>query len=232
MMNKNIYNSAFYSLGVQLSIAFLCVGAIFIKIKPEDQIINEILILETFVQLIEIAFYIWLIFQFSSIQIDVSLVRYFDWFITTPTMLFSLISFMIYYNIRNSSSPQLTKDLSVESIAIQHKNLLIQIGALNAIMLGFGLLGELKKINKQVSFGMGTIALLWVFYLIYDNFVSSNILIQFLFWFNFLVWAMYGVAYLLKFDAKNITYNILDVFSKNINGLMILGYIVYLQFFS
>ena len=34
----------------------------------------------------------------------------------------------------------------------------------------------------------------------------------------------------MPFDNKNITYNILDVFSKNINGLMILGYIIFIYF--
>ena len=227
-MNQNIYTSAYYSLLVQFIIAVFCLSGTFFKLNTDDKILNEILVLETIVQFIEFFFYIWLVFNFSNIKIDVSLIRYLDWFITTPTMLFSLICFMVYYN--NKTQNISTTSLSMREIYNNNSSIINNILLLNAIMLIFGLLGELKTIGKHIGFFIGTICLSLSFYLIYSHFVNNQLLNQILFWFNFILWSIYGFAYLMSFDNKNITYNILDVFSKNINGLMILGYIIFIYF--
>jgi len=111
-MNQNIYTSAYYSLLVQFIIAVFCLSGTFFKLNTDDKILNEILVLETIVQFIEFFFYIWLVFNFSNIKIDVSLIRYLDWFITTPTMLFSLICFMVYYNKK-------TQNISTTSLSMR-----------------------------------------------------------------------------------------------------------------
>ena len=101
---------------------------------------------------------------------------------------------------------------------------------LNAFMLILGFLGELKLIKKYLATIFGFFGLIGAFYLIYRNFVGEKLINNYLFWFNFILWSLYGLAYMLSFKNKNIFYNILDVFSKNINGLFILAYILYVKY--
>jgi hypothetical protein len=39
--------------------------------------------------------------------------------------------------------------------------------------------------------------------------------------FLFIVWLLYGIAYLFNYKYRNVSYNILDIFSKNFYGLYI-----------
>ncbi len=224
-MNQNIYKSAYYSLFVQFIIAIICILGTFIKLDNEDQILYEVLVLETVVQIIQFSFYLWLVFNFSNIKIDISIVRYYDWFFTTPTMLFSLICFMIYMYNKNNFLP--TEDLSLVSIYNGNSNIITKIMISNALMLILGYLGELNVISKAFGFVSGTLLLFYVFYYIYITFVQEESVNKFLFWFNFIVWSGYGIAYILSHKNKNTMYNILDVFSKNINALFILFFIFF-----
>lgn len=224
-MDKSIYTTAVYSLLIQAFIAIVCILGIFIKLDSKDKILNDILILETIVQIVEFTFYVWLIYNFATLNINVTLVRYLDWFITTPTMLFTLIAFMIYRN--NTLNNINTENMSFKEIINSHFNTLAYIFVANAGMLFLGFLGEYNAITKNLAFITGTILLLISFYLIYYNFVSSDWLNNYLFWFNFILWSGYGVAYMCSYTTKNVIYNIIDIFSKNINGLLIFSYILF-----
>ena len=223
-MDISIYKSALTSLIIQLIIGLLSLYGLSIKLNDDQVILNQILLLETIVQFIEFSFYIWLVFNFSKIKVNVSLIRYLDWFITTPTMLFSIISFFIYQNVK----PEL---LSLKNIFYDNINILTWIFGLNAFMLILGFLGEIKLIKKYLATILGFFGLIGAYYLIYTNFVGDNLMNNFLFWFNFILWSLYGFAYMLSFKNKNIFYNILDIFAKNINGLLILGYILYVKYY-
>ena len=222
-MDISIYKSALTSLIIQLIIGLLSLYGLSIKLNDDQSILNQILLLETIVQFIEFSFYIWLVFNFSKIRVNVSLIRYLDWFITTPTMLFSIISFFIYQNVK----PEL---LSLKNIFYDNINILTWIFGLNAFMLILGFLGEIKLIKKYWATILGFFGLIGAYYLIYTNFVGDNLMNNFLFWFNFILWSLYGIAYMFSFKNKNIFYNILDVFAKNINGLLILAYILYVKY--
>jgi hypothetical protein len=93
-------------------------------------------------------------------------------------------------------------------------------------MLFFGLLGELDIANKYVTFSLGFVFFYLSFKEIYDNYVGDNEINKGLFNFLFVVWSLYGIAALFNFEIKNISYNILDLFSKNFYGLFIF-YIIY-----
>jgi bacteriorhodopsin len=223
-MDKSIYKSALTSLIIQLIIGILSLYGLSIKLENKQLILNEILLLETVVQFIEFTFYIWLVFNFANIKVNVSLIRYFDWMLTTPTMLFSMICFFIYQNHKSEL-------LSLKSIFFDNLNILSLIFSLNAFMLILGFLGEINIIKKYLATILGFFGLIGSYYLIYTNFVGDNLINNYLFWFNFILWSLYGVAYMLSFKNKNIFYNILDVFAKNINGLLILSYILYVKYY-
>lgn len=223
-MDKSIYKSALTSLIIQLIIGILSLYGLSIKLENNQHILNEILLLETVVQFIEFTFYIWLVFNFANIKVNVSLIRYFDWMLTTPTMLFSVICFFIYQNHKSEL-------LSLKSIFFDNLNTLSLIFSLNAFMLILGFLGEINIIKKYLATILGFFGLIGSYYLIYTNFVGDNLINNYLFWFNFILWSLYGVAYMFSFKNKNIFYNILDVFAKNINGLLILSYILYVKYY-
>jgi hypothetical protein len=88
-------------------------------------------------------------------------------------------------------------------------------------MLLFGLLVELGILNIYISLLLGTYFLLLSFYSIYKNYVLLNSKNNNLFYFIFIVWEIYGIVYLLPYNYRNASYNILDIFSKNFYGLFL-----------
>lgn len=224
-MIKRVYESAFASLAVQFLIGIICLIGIFYKVDIEDRVLNEILILETIVQFVEFVFYIWLVAQYHKLEIDISIARYFDWFFTTPAMLFSLISFMIYY--AKTQRGESTENLTLRSIYSENNDVINSVLLYNALMLIIGFLGEVKIIARNVAFVIGSVFLFMAFYLIYANFTQHDTLITIVFAYNLIVWSGYGIGYMMSYENKNIAYNILDIFAKNIQGLLILGFIIY-----
>ena len=230
-MAISIYNSARFSLILQIIICIICSYGLTIRLEPEHYVLNELLLLETVVQFIELSFYVGLIYAFTKVKTNISVMRYYDWFITTPTMLFTIIAFMVYKNKQNEEKESdIEKNTSIKQIFSENKNTILLILLLNAIMLMFGFLGEKKKISRNAGFLYGSIAFCGAFYLMYVKFVNNVLINQQTFWFNFILWALYGVAYKLSYKNQNIAYNILDIFSKNLNGLLIFGYIYFLKY--
>ena len=222
-MKINIYRSAYISLLFQLFIGLLCIYGLQIKLSNQDQIIHEILLLETIVQIIEFTFYVWLIYNFKNINYDVTYTRYFDWVITTPTMLLSIILFMVYIENKDKKIVKFTETIE------ENKEPLLVIFFSNFLMLLFGFLGEIKKINKMLSFSLGSIMFVICYYTIYKNFLGTNQINSYLFFITLTIWSLYGIAFLFPYVLKNISYNILDIFSKNINGLFIFVFTLYIS---
>ena len=235
-MAISIYKSARFSLIVQIIICLICSYGLTFKLQPKDKILNELLILETVVQAIELMFYVGLLYSFSKVKNNVSVLRYYDWFLTTPTMLFTIIAFMIYKQETESEDKKTlekngTKDKTystVKTVFQDYRKTILQILFLNAAMLLFGVIGEKKIISRKRAFISGSAVFTSAFYLIYKNFVNDILINKIVFWFNFILWSMYGIAYTFSYKNQNIAYNILDIFSKNLNGLLIFGYVYYL----
>jgi hypothetical protein len=93
-------------------------------------------------------------------------------------------------------------------------------------MLLFGYLGEMKVISVVFSVLLGFIPFLTYYYIIYTNYVSENTKEYSIFIYFFCFWSLYGVAAFLPYYAKNIMYNVLDIFSKNFFGIFLV-YIIY-----
>ena len=178
--------------------------------------------MELFVQLIEGAFYIWLAFNFLKL-INITPKRYFDWALTTPTMLITLIAYLIFLNAKETNQ---TQGLTLYSILTTNSNVIIPILLLNWAMLLFGYLGEIKVIPVLYSIILGFIPFVIYYTMIYSNFVQkTNNGYIFFFYFLFF-WSLYGFVAALPYYTKNILYNILDLFAKNFFGLF-LAYIIY-----
>ena len=61
----------------------------------------------------------------------------------------------------------------------------------------------------------------WVFKFVYEEYVKENETNKRLFYFVFIIWALYGFAAMAGDNVKNISYNGLDLIAKNFYGLYI-----------
>jgi hypothetical protein len=189
---------------------------------PEHYIINHLLYLELTVQIIEGMFYIWLIYNFNKVT-NVTPKRYVDWFITTPTMLFTLMVYMIYLGRKNTNIG--TTGMTLFGVLKDNLDTVSKIVSLNWLMLFFGFLGEVQIIPTGFGVLMGFIPFLIYYYMIYYKFAIQSDTGLKLFWYFFFFWSIYGVVALLPYNLKNAIYNILDLFAKNFFGLF-LAYII------
>lgn len=208
-----LQNTAYVSISAQIICAIISFIGIFFKLPKHQKILTNILQLETFVQVIEGIYYYWLIKNISNP--DITKTRYYDWFLTTPTMLLSTIIYFKYLEIKNTD-----KTITLLGFIKQYKTEIALIFVFNWIMLGVGYLGETGVLSKSVYIPLGFVFFGLSFYMIRKHFVTNS---ESLNLFNVLltIWGLYGVAAIFSFTTKNIMYNILDIFSKNFYGIYI-----------
>jgi len=82
--------------------------SLFINVPPKFLFLKQMMSLEIAVQTIEGLFYIYWLYHFKTI-VNITPIRYFDWVITTPTMLINLICYLIFLEYKEKNiSEQLT----------------------------------------------------------------------------------------------------------------------------
>ena len=210
---KNVARTIYLSLIMQLTTTLISLDGLNYDLNEKDYVLREILILEAFVQFVEAFFYIWVILALKDLKIMTSR-RYIDWFITTPTMLVSTIVFFEYLNNKS-------KTIRLVDFIKENKQDVLKIVSYNFMMLLFGLLGELQIIDNKIAVTIGFIFFYLTFKLIYDKYAYKTKEGMKLFNFLVVVWSLYGIAALMPLKAKNISYNMLDIVSKNFYGLFI-----------
>lgn len=216
------YITLVISIIVQIITGILEIGAIFVKVPTIYSLIRQLLILELVVQFFEGTFYVWLAYNFTKV-LNVTPKRYVDWVVTTPTMLITLMLYLIYLNKRLENK---THELEFFTLLKDNSNIIIPVVILNWLMLLFGYLGEMKIIPVLLGVFLGFIPFLIYYYMIYVNFVTQNASGHLLFWYFFFFWSLYGFVAVLPYYVKNSCYNILDLFSKNFFGVF-LSYIIF-----
>ena len=217
LLNVTVY----ISLLVQILTGIFDYYVVNLNIPNNIIVLKQVLIMELVVQLIEGIFYVWLAYNILTVT-NITPHRYYDWYLTTPTMLVSLSIYLIY--LRNEEENKKT-DTSVIKLFYDNLNVLALVIFLNFIMLTFGYLTEIKKISKFTGVLSGFVPFLIYFYLIYENFAKFSKSGFQLFLFFFCVWFIYGIAALMSYKIKNTMYNILDLFAKNFFGVY-LGFVV------
>jgi bacteriorhodopsin len=220
-----------FSLFVQLVTGLITVYGLFLKLKPKDQILTDILGLETIVQFIEAAFYVWIMFASVNINLMASR-RYIDWVITTPVMLLSTIMFMKYDEVHSKKTEEEEKEkepLNTKDFIMKNKEDILKMVGYNAAMLLFGYMGETNAISKYISIPIGFVFFFQSFHLIYEKFAQKTEKSMNLFKFLVGIWSLYGVAAMFPANLKNVSYNLLDIVSKNFYGLYIFYEIMQVQ---
>jgi len=101
-LNNILKTSVYASLFVQSVTLILDLYVYFLPVAGELSIVKKMLELEIFVQLIEGSFYVWFASIFSHVK-NVTPHRYYDWAITTPTMLFTFCLYLDYLGERDKS---------------------------------------------------------------------------------------------------------------------------------
>ena len=208
--------SGIISLIIQVVTGIIDYYVLSLTVPSEYLLVNQMLIMEFVVQIIEATFYVWMVYKFSQIK-NITPFRYFDWMITTPTMLITLMLYLVF--IRNSE-----KGIVSESFLTELKKRWIpitQVAILDWLMLIAGYMGEIGTINQMTANIAGFIPFFMMFYIIYKNFVSDSIQGQKIFWYFASIWSIYGVAAFMPYNIKNIMFNILDLFAKNFFGLFL-----------
>jgi hypothetical protein len=216
------YITLVISIIVQIITGIIEIGAFFVKVPTIYTLIKQLLIIELTVQIIEGIFYFWVAYNFTKV-LNITPKRYLDWIITTPTMLITLMVYLIYLNKKIENK---TSELDFVTLFKENANIFIPVIILNWLMLLFGYLGEMKIIPVLLGVFLGFIPFLIYYYMIYINYVTQNTSGYLLFWYFFIFWSLYGIVAVLPYYIKNSFYNILDLFAKNFFGIF-LSYIIF-----
>ena len=135
---------------------------------------------------------------------EITKLRYIDWSITTPLI---ILVILLFYGG------------SVHPLASVYGTLIL----LNWGMLGAGYLGEDGTIDKMTGCIVGFLFFAAMLYTLYSCCIPAKAN-QAVFFIFAIIWSFYGVAYMLDEETKNIMYNVLDVISKAIFGVILYLY--------
>lgn len=216
MIKISVYTSLLASILIQIITGIIEFVSLFFKVPLQYTFLKQMMMLELFVQFIEGSFYIYWLYHFKSIS-NITPKRYFDWAITTPTMLINLIFYLIFLNSNET--------LDFFTLFKKEFPTIITVLLLNWMMLLFGYLGETSFIPVSLSVSLGFIPFLIYFYMIYEKYALNEAGLKVFFYFLFF-WSFYGLVAVLPYKLKNMCYNVLDLFSKNFFGIL-LTYLLY-----
>jgi bacteriorhodopsin len=219
------------SLYVQVITGALSVAGLTYNLPPEHAILKSILLLETLVQVIEFLAYL-LLLRNTAVGV-MARARYYDWFLTTPTMLLTTIIYMSYTRMEYEKVERSRHDNGqgngqvngqaehLEFLTFLQKNrpTILLLFASNAAMLVAGFFAELGWLPVPVAGALGFAFFALTFATVWEKYAQHSPKGRALFVFLVTVWALYGVAFVLPSVAKNVGFNFLDIVAKNFFGL-------------
>jgi bacteriorhodopsin len=183
-------------------------------LRTNDLKVRTVMNLETCISIVATFFYgifVAMIANKEKKPIDykkINQLRYADWAITTPLMLLVLVTALLH-NTEKSGAICIWTFLII---------LLLNYG-----MLGFGYLGDIETLEKTTADILGFLCFFALFGLIFIKFVKPkyNVSNYFLFFSFAIVWSGYGLVYFLDELTKNVVYNVLDLLSKAVIGILL-----------
>jgi bacteriorhodopsin len=184
-------------------------------LRTSQPLVRHVMNLETCISIIAGYFYSQFIDKIdkSTGAIDykgINETRYNDWFITTPLMILVIMLSLSYQPGKHSV----------------HLGSYVTAVALNFGMLFSGYLGEKGTISKESGCLVGFLFFIGLFGLIFFQYVSGSkqTFNYVLFGIYLFIWSIYGIAYMVEEEKKNIIYNVLDVTAKCFVGLGLWAY--------
>lgn len=188
-----------------------------------QQYLVSLLILEEVAQAIEFSYYfiVFLILRYPLQAYS----RYLDWFFSTPIMLVSAIGFMYYEEMRIATSSESGTVLTLTTLwNDKFRSSILSVVLLNAVMLLIGFMVEIQRISP-IYLMTATIAFIGYYIIILIDVGTVSTAATSLWFYMFIVWGCYGIAATQPFGRKSISYNLLDIFSKNVYGVFLALYI-------
>ena len=207
------------SIYVQFLVGIYGIYGLNLVLPEKDMILKDILILETVVQFIEFCWYYFILQKLP--QKEMAKNRYYDWIITTPLMLITIYSYLLYEDQLENNKNE--KPLRLLTILRDHKDSIYIILLSNFAMLLVGYMYEIGKISKKTAFIFGFIFLLNIFNIIYIKAGCKSKKGKKMFYIIFILWSIYGIAFVFPTGIKNSIFNIIDLFSKNIFQIYIIN---------
>ena len=120
----NVEITTYFSIVVQIIALFVGIHGFFIDLEDKHKILYDILAIETIVQFVELFVYIFFLRAMIKTSLDKMVtIRYYDWFITTPTMLVTLLAFLKYKKSILDKENITFKDFIIEN----YKNIIVII---------------------------------------------------------------------------------------------------------
>lgn len=220
MTNKKVYNSLLLSVIIQAITGIIDIASLFLRVPYKFSFLKKLLTAELSVQVLEGSFYVYWLLNFKNIA-NITPKRYLDWMFTTPTMLITLVFYLIFLNTPDNDKGELKY---FELFGKEFKTIAV-ILILNWLMLLLGYLGETSIIPITLGVFLGFIPFIIYYYMIYKNYVEVGEVGIKIFTYFLFFWSIYGIVALLPYEIKNTCYNILDLFSKNFFGLF-LSYLI------
>jgi hypothetical protein len=216
-MTLSVYKSLLLSIATQVITGIAEVIALLVKVPAKFLFLKQMLLLEVIVQFIEGSFYVYWFKNFKKI-VNITPQRYLDWVVTTPTMLITLMFYLIYLKHKEDNT---SDQLQFFDLFKKEFNTIITVLSLNWLMLLFGYLGEVKLIPVLLGVALGFIPFFIYYYIIYKKYALLSDEGLKIFYYFLIVWSAYGIVATLSYKVKNTLYNILDLFSKNFFGIFL-----------
>ncbi len=214
----SVKNTTDLSIFIQIVTLIASLYGLSYNLPKKHRIINNLLIIETIVQIIELSFYLLFLRKLSNTVKNMAKTRYYDWIITTPVMHLTTIAYLDYlYRIENN----LESLNIIDFIKMNIKNIKI-IFLTNFLMLLSGYLYEIGIISKTKATIFGYIFFIILFSTIYNEYAKKTKFGKKIFYGLTLVWGTYGVGFIFNDNIKNNVFNILDLFAKNFFGIFLL----------
>lgn len=216
-MNETLYHSFYITYAFLVTTGTITfIESLRTNIVPMRHILN----LETCISIVAAFFYGKFIEKLNNksinkegLQNEINDNRYVDWMITTPIMLLVLMLAFKY----NSG---------IKNYGIKFIDFCLVL-LLNYGMLGSGYLGEKGVIEKPQANMIGFVFFAGLYGFLYQKFLKKdkkNTMNKLLYICFLILWALYGVFYLMNENTKNAGYNVLDLFSKCFVGIYFWSY--------
>jgi bacteriorhodopsin len=204
------------SIGVQVVTGVLGLASVTTVLPEPHAVLVSVLWLEIIVQIIELGFYFWFVSRFHLLSFAAR--RYFDWVISTPIMLLTMMLYFTYTRQMENDKPD-SNPLTLWSFIQDNRHDILWVFAANLAMLVFGFLGETGVIPLGMATVFGFAGLALSFSIIYWQYARHSKVGRNMFVILSIVWSLYGIAFLFPPMEKNISYNVLDIIAKNFFGL-------------
>ena len=222
-----------FAISMLFQLTTLVLGIVALGKEAVPEVLRLVLVLEVVVQVVEFVWYTLVGLNYAFRQGSISIAyRYLDWAITTPVMLVSIFLF-----VRWDSNQECT---SIDKIFNDgsHVAAIVSIVLADYLMLAIGAAYEIRF--ESATRALDRVAMCFSgLYLGFIPFLGAfaplivTVSANFSTWgflsvaLTFVTWAFYGAVAILgenstlSEESRNSAYNLLDIVSKNVVGLVV-----------